>query len=88
MTSELSIRTAIVKALKERGCWVVATTGISLVGCPDLLVCIPGGEFMALEVKQPGAYATKIQKKVMFDIEHAGGIVDIVRSVDEALALL
>ncbi len=88
MSSELVIRRAIVRALRERGCWVVVTTGISLVGCPDLLVCIPGGEFMALEVKAPEGRTTKIQEKVMFDIEHAGGIVDVVRSVDDALALL
>ncbi len=88
MSSELTIRRAIVRALRERGCWVVVTTGISLVGCPDLLVCVPGGEFLALEVKAPKGRVTKIQEKVMHDIQRTGGIAMIVYSVDEALALL
>ncbi len=87
MTSELSIRTAIVRAFKERGCWVLVTRGVSTVGCPDLLVCYEG-RFFALEVKQPRRYATRIQLKVLLDIDAAGGVAVVVRSVDDALALL
>ncbi len=85
--TELSIRRAIVRAYRERGAWVVVTTGISLVGCPDLLVCY-GGRFLALEVKDPKGRVTKIQRKVLQDIRDAGGTAAIVRSVDDALALL
>ncbi len=88
MSSELVIRRAIVRALRERGCWVVVTTGVSLVGCPDLLVCTPEGKFLAPEVKVPGRYPKPIQRKVMRDIRNAGGIAVVVRSVDDALALL
>ncbi len=88
MVSELSIRTAIVRAFKERGCWVLVTTGVSTVGCPDLLVCRRDGEFLALEVKTPEGRATKIQLKVLNDIGRAGGHTAIVRSVDDALAML
>ena len=86
--SRLTLRMSIVKALETRGCWVLVTTGVSLEGCPTLLVCIPGGEFMALEVKTPRARVTTIQEKVMSDIERVDGIVEVVRSVDDALALL
>ncbi len=76
------------RALRERGCWVLVTTGVSLVGCPDLLVYRPDGKYMALEVKVPGRYPTKIQRKVLADIKEVGGIAEVVRSVDDALALL
>ncbi len=87
MPSELTIRTAIVAAYKERGAWAVVTTGVNLVGCPDLLVCYRG-RFIALEVKEPKGRVSKIQNKVLNDISVAGGWSVVVRSVDEALALL
>ncbi len=65
----------------------MVTTGVNLVGCPDLLVCYRG-RFIALEVKEPRGRVSKIQNKVLNDISVAGGWAVVVRSVDEALALL
>ncbi len=87
MSSELTIRRAIVRAFEKRGCWVLVTTGVNRVGCPDLLVCY-GGLFFALEVKTPEGRATKIQQKVLHDIRDARGRAEVVYSVDDALALL
>ena len=85
--TELAIRNAIVRALRQRGCFVLVTTGVALAGCPDLLVCHEG-RFIALEVKQPGNYHTRIQRARLAHIKQAGGTAEVVRSVEEALEVL
>lgn len=85
--TELAIRTAIVRALRQAGAYVLVTTGVSQVGTPDLLVCWQG-RFIALEVKQPKNYATKMQHSQIARIEAAGGLALVVRSVAEALATI
>jgi hypothetical protein len=54
------------------------------VGIPDLLVCYRGF-FVGLEVKQPGAEHTvrPRQKRVLKQIEEAGGVAEVVSSVED-----
>jgi len=85
--TELAIRTAIVRALTERGCWVLVTTGVALSGTPDILACHEG-RFVALEVKQNGGYPSRIQRHRLAQIKKAGGEARVVRSVAEALEAL
>lgn len=58
-------------------------------GLPDLIGCL-GGTFFALEVKTPENRkgATKLQELHLSQIDEAGGYSAVVRSVDEALAVL
>lgn len=88
MAGELALRTRIVAALREKGCYVLVTTGVASAGTPDLLVCYRG-HFIALEVKAPsGGRVARIQEVVLGMIERAGGTGAVVRSVDEALLAL
>lgn len=58
-------------------------------GLPDLIGCL-GGTFFGLEVKTPENKkgATKLQQLHLDMIEDAGGVSAVVRSVEEALAVL
>ena len=89
MPTEGAIQRAIIKALREHGCYVLNVHGSSAMdaGTPDLLACY-GGRFVGMEVKQPGAYPTKIQKARLRQIAEAGGVSGVVRSVGDALNLL
>jgi len=54
MTSESSFQKKIATWLRQKGCYVLTTTvnaGIP-VGCPDIIALIPGGGWLALEVKK------------------------------------
>lgn len=90
MPTERSITRAIKAALdREPGVWHIkySPAGYGTAGVPDLLCCVRG-RFVALEVKQPGAYMTKVQHHMAEQIEAAGGTVRAVRSVDEALEVV
>lgn len=58
------------------------------VGFPDLLCCV-GGVFVAIEVKLPGKEEAgkhvAAQKKCRGDIRVAGGIAEVVTSVQGAI---
>ena len=62
-------------------------------GCSDLLVCLPGGRFAAVEVKRPGRDTTAPKRKAKQEafrrmVRAAGGLEIVVRSVDELRAAL
>ena len=58
-------------------------------GIPDLLVCYKGF-FIGLEVKQPGAEHTvrPRQKHILKQIEEAGGVAEVVSSVEQVAMIL
>ena len=86
MTSESAIQRRIILALREAGTYVVKVQ-VADAGTPDLLVC-HGGRFIAMEVKKPGQYPTAIQRHRIAQIQAAGGVATVVRSVEDALASL
>lgn len=57
------------------------------VGIPDILVCYKG-KFLGLEVKLPGETPSPVQRKVLGEIERAGGIAAAVTTVEEVARLL
>lgn len=84
---ESSLQAKIVRELTQRGAYVTKAhaVGFGLSGVPDLLVCY-GGSFIALEVKgERRGSLTKMQRYQMERIRAAGGIAEVVRSVDDAL---
>ena len=87
MTLERNLQRSILKRLARvpRSWWVKFDGSTS--GVPDVLGCVYG-RFVAMELKQEGRYPTKMQRYMMARIEQAGGIVGVVRSVEEALALV
>jgi hypothetical protein len=56
-------------------------------GIPDLLVCWRG-RFIGLEVKLPGNTPSPLQEKVLREISRAGGIAEVVTSVEQVRNLL
>jgi Holliday junction resolvase len=87
---ESSVTQRIVKYLKAQGAWQIKSTGVSLVGCPDIICCYQG-RFVALEVKREkdGKYgATSKQLHEIDRIRRAGGIAEVVSSVDEVAVLI
>lgn len=58
-------------------------------GIPDLLVCLRG-RFVGLEVKLPGKENTvsPLQEKVLREIKAAGGVAEIVTSVEQVRTIL
>ena len=71
-----------------RSFWIKIWSGpFQVAGFPDLLGCVKG-RFYALEVKTSKGKPSELQIRVMKRIKLAGGITGVVRSVDEALALV
>jgi hypothetical protein len=56
-------------------------------GIPDLIVCYKG-RFVSFEVKTATGKVSVLQQVTINRIRAAGGIAEIVRSVDEARAVL
>lgn len=78
------------KALKERGgFWVKIHGGaIQTTGLPDIVGCYRG-QFVAMEVKVPGSGRLSERQRLMIErISTAGGILDVVTTTMEALALV
>jgi hypothetical protein len=58
------------------------------VGSSDILGCLPGGEFLAVEVKAPEGRLSSEQREFLEKIRGLGGVVIVARSaleLDEAL---
>ena len=88
---ERTITDKILRWLRAQdGCWCfkVAGSGGQMRGVPDIVGCF-NGRFFALEVKRPkGGRLSVIQKHVIGLIAGAGGIVGVVRSVEDVQRLL
>lgn len=72
---EAAVVRQIGRLLDSRGAWWIKTTGVSLVGCPDILACYHG-VFIGIEVKRSVYSSYGVTKKQKFElqrIEKAGG---------------
>lgn len=58
------------------------------VGSADLIGVGPGGRFLALEIKTETGRVTPEQTMFLDLVRSKGGIAAVVRSVDEALAVI
>lgn len=81
----------IMHALRDRGVWCMKIHGseFTLAGAPDIIACVDG-IFLGLEVKNPGQRhrVSARQHYVHTQVRHSGGIVEVVTSVDEAVAIV
>lgn len=60
----------------------------TMKGLPDLIGCV-GGRFIAFEIKTSGGgTATNLQRYTLERIERSGGISAVIRSYEEADAIL
>jgi hypothetical protein len=59
-----------------------------LRGCSDILGILPGGRFLAVEVKRPGGKVTEVQRWFLDQITAAGGVALVVSDVRQLEELL
>lgn len=87
--SESRIKAEIHKALERRGAyWAPIPQGsYGKPGDPDMIVCYKG-RFIGMEGKTPVGRLSPIQEHRGRQIEAAGGIFAVVRSVDDAMRVL
>jgi hypothetical protein len=55
----------------------------SVPGVSDVLGVLPGGRFLAVEVKRPGNHPTGDQAVFLASVRAAGGVALVVYSVDD-----
>ena len=75
---------------KQPGVWCFKVTGgpMQQRGVPDI-ICSVNGAFVALEVKRPGiGRLTDLQALTIERIRDAGGVAEVVTSVEEATAVI
>lgn len=58
------------------------------VGSADIIGIAPDGRFLAVEVKTAKGKTTPEQERFIFNVQLAGGIAGVARSVDDALRLV
>lgn len=88
--TEKTIVNSILKWLKaqpECFAWKEHGGQYGMAGIPDIICCYQG-QFLALEVKQPGNKATKLQLETIHRIIEAKGQAYVVYSLDEVKQLL
>lgn len=78
---EQVLQAKVIKKLQTEGAYVVKTISTNHAGVPDLLVCLRG-QFLGLEIKA-GTEPTRLQEYNIEQINKAGGIATIVRSVED-----
>lgn len=88
---ESRIQRTIQEALRAKGyfCFKVHGSEYMMAGLPDLIVCAEG-KFIGLEVKLPSTRnnTSPRQRLVHTQIEHAGGVAQVVCSAAEALEVI
>jgi len=87
---ESKVTKAIMTHLKKRGVWCFKVAGgpMQQRGVPDI-ICCANGAFVALEVKRPGlGRLTDLQALTIEHIRDAGGVAEVVTSVEEAAAVI
>lgn len=88
MGPEKKIVNAILDAYRQRGAFAEKIHGgpqqprlVDIVACYE-------GVFIALEVKAGNGKPTPYQANVLSDVSSAGGVAEVVWSVDDATAIL
>ncbi|GHT78535.1 hypothetical protein FACS1894130_05290 [Spirochaetia bacterium] len=100
MTPEGRIKADCLRYLERRGifCWNNPTGAVRVApdrwlhfgkkGSADLLGCLPGGRFLAVEVKAPGGRLSPEQRQFLDDVKTLGGLCLVVKGwkeIDSAL---
>lgn len=88
--AEKDIAAAIMRYLKTVPyCFAFKEHGgmYGTAGLPDIICCVDG-KFVGLEIKTPKGKATALQTATMRKIRAANGEAHIVRSLDEAKAVI
>lgn len=86
---EKKVETQIKNYLDSLGAYYLKVHGSMYqpAGTPDILACV-NGRFVAIEVKRPsGGRVSALQKSKLKQIEAAGGVAIVARSVEDVSAV-
>lgn len=67
----------------KRGVYLKRGGKHHVTGLPDIHGVIPGGRFFAIEVKMPGRYPKPEQRQQIAEINTAGGLAFVARSLKD-----
>lgn len=81
------VRVQVQGVIQRTGANSAVQRGSTMVGWPDLLMCIRG-RFVGIEVKRPGGRATALQVSRLEAIRRAGGVGEFVTSVADVERVL
>lgn len=70
----------VIKRLEAAGCYVVNVTSASKNGVPDIVGCLPSGQFFAIEVKEAGDRLSDLQRYNLTTITSKSGLSYIATS--------
>lgn len=85
MSAEKKVEDQIKKYLDSLGSYYLKVHGSAFqpAGTPDILACI-NGKFVGIEVKKPkGGVVSELQKFKIKQIQNAGGVAFVARSVKD-----
>lgn len=85
---ESKLSRKIISELEKRKifCFKIHGGPFMMAGLPDIIACVDG-RFVGLETKNPdGGDPTRIQQFVHRKIMQSGGVVYVVRSVEQAVS--
>ena len=72
--SEQKLQSKILKWLQRQGCYTVKVVSATKAGVPDIIGCLPNGEFFAIEVKWLTGKPSPLQLHNISQIHNAKGI--------------
>jgi hypothetical protein len=81
MTPEAKVKAAVVKLLKQYNVYYFSpnTHGYGRSGVPDIICCLNGGKFLAIECKAGKNQPTALQEREIRQIQLRRGLAMVVR---------
>ena len=88
MTPEAKVKAAVGKMLKKHNVYYFSpnTHGYGRSGVPDIICCLNGGKFLAIECKAGRNQPTALQEREIREIQARQGIAVVIR--EDNLSLL
>ena len=83
--TEAEITRSILRYLKDCGafCYKHWAGPMGRRGVSDIIGCLPGGRFFALEIKTEKGRVSQFQEQFIQDVNKSGGLGFVARSVQE-----
>ena len=80
-TPESKVKAAVGRLLKKYGVYYFSpnTHGYGRSGVPDIICCLHGGKFVAIECKAGKNQPTALQEREMYEIQVRKGIAVVIR---------
>ena len=90
--TEADIQRKMIAAVEKLGCLVIKIIRANKSGIPDLLILVPGGKAVFVEVKKPGGKPSKLQEYYISQLRLLGftafwscSVDDVVTAVSKSL---